>query len=50
MVSQASYEMIPGLQLVDQDFTLRYNSTGRTNQRHDLYRELLPGVRALLSR
>jgi hypothetical protein len=47
-LNQASYAMIPGLQLVDQRFTLRYDSTGRSNQRHDLYRELLPGVRSLL--
>lgn len=50
LVTQDSYQMIPGLQLVDQDFTLRYDSTGRTNQRHDLYGELLPGVPVLLSR
>jgi hypothetical protein len=49
MVNQASYEMIPGLQLVDQDFALRYDSTGHT-ARHDLYRELLPAVRTLLNR
>jgi len=50
MVNQASYQMIPGLQLVDRDFNLRFDSTGRSNQRHDLYRELLPGVRAMLNR
>ncbi len=49
MASQASYQMIPGLQLVDQDFALRYDSTGHT-ARHDLYRELLPAVRTLLNR
>ena len=49
LINEASYEMIPGLQLVDRDFTLRYDSTVRTNQRHDLYRELLPGVRKLLT-
>ena len=49
MLNQASYQMIPGLQLVDQRFMLRYDSTGRTNQRHDLYRELLPAVRQLLT-
>lgn len=49
LLNEASYKMIPGLQLVDQRFTLRYDSTGRTNQRHDLYRELLPAVQKLLS-
>lgn len=48
LVTQASYNMIPGLQLVDQSFKLRYDSAGRTNQRHDLYRELLPAVRSLM--
>jgi hypothetical protein len=49
LVNDASYKMIPGLQLVDQDFILRYDSTGRTNQRHNLYRELLPAVRKVLT-
>jgi hypothetical protein len=49
LLNEASYKMIPGLQLVDQHFTLRYDSTGRTNQRHNLYRELLPAVRKLLA-
>ena len=49
MISQASYEMIPGLQLVDRDFILRVDATGRSQQQHDLYRDLLPRVGAMLS-
>jgi hypothetical protein len=44
----STYNMIPGFQLVDQDFILRADSTGHSPQ-HDLYRELLPMVRKLLS-
>ena len=50
MISQASYAMIPGLQLVDRDFILRVDATGRSGQRHNLYRDLLPRVGAMLSR
>ncbi len=45
--SRATYNMIPGFQLVDQNFVLRADSTGHA-PRHDLYRELLPMVRQLL--
>lgn len=38
--------MIPGFQLIDKDFVLRYDSTGHA-PRHDLYQELLPAVRRL---
>ncbi len=48
MIGDASYRMIPGLQLIDQDLVLRADSTGRSNQQHDLYRELLPRVRQML--
>ena len=48
MIGDASYRMIPGLQLIDQDMILRVDSTGRSNQQHDLYRELLPKVREML--
>jgi hypothetical protein len=43
----STYNMIPGFQLVDQDFILRADSTGHSPQ-HDLTRELLPMVRQLL--
>ncbi|MGI9455216.1 MAG: hypothetical protein ACR2NU_01560, partial [Aeoliella sp.] len=48
MIGNASYQMIPGLQLIDKDGILRVDSTGRSNQQHDLYRELLPKVREML--
>jgi hypothetical protein len=44
---RATSNMIPGFQLVDQDFILRADATGHSPQ-HDLYRELLPMVRQLL--
>lgn len=44
---RATSNLIPGFQLVDQDFILRADSTGHSPQ-HDLYRELLPMVRKLL--
>lgn len=44
---RATSNMIPGFQLVDQDFILRADSTGHSPH-HDLYRELLPMVRQLL--
>ena len=47
LIGQASYDMIPGFQLVDKNFILRYDSTGH-NPRHDLWQELLPAVPALL--
>ena len=48
MISDESYAMIPGMQLIDQDFILRVDSTGRTSRTHDLYRDLLPRVGQLL--
>lgn len=48
MIGDASYQMIPGMQLIDKDMILRVDSTGRSNQQHDLYRELLPRVRKML--
>lgn len=44
---RATSNMIPGFQLVDQDFILRADATGHSPQ-YDLYRELLPMVRQLL--
>ncbi len=44
---RATSNMIPGFQLVDQEFVLRADSTGHSPQ-HDLFRELLPMVRQLL--
>jgi hypothetical protein len=47
LIGRASYAMIPGYQLVDRDFVLRYDATGH-RPRNDLWRELLPAVAALL--
>ncbi len=44
---RATSNMIPGFQLVDQDFILRADATGHSPQ-YDLYRELLPMVWQLL--
>ena len=48
MIGDESFAMIPGVQLVDRDFILCVDSTGRSNQQHDLYRDLLPRVPSLL--
>ena len=47
ILGPASLKMIPGFQLVDQNFLLRSDSTGH-NPRDNLYTELLPMVPALL--
>ncbi len=39
--SKASFDMIPGFQLIDQNFILRADSTGH-HPKHDLYRQLIP--------
>lgn len=39
--------MIPGFQLVDRDFVLRYDAAGHSPP-HDLWRELLPALPSLL--
>lgn len=45
--NQASFAMVPGFQLVDRRFVLRWDATGHT-PRHDLYRELLPALPKIL--
>ena len=45
----ASYNMIPGFQLIDRDSILRKDSTGH-QPRHNLWKELLPEVRRLIDR
>ncbi len=47
LIGNASYNMIPGFQLVDKGFVLRCDSTGH-NPKRDLYRELMPMVKKLL--
>ncbi len=47
MIGPESYAMIPGFQLVDAEFVLRWDSTGH-NPRHDLWSDLLPQLPDLL--
>ena len=47
LLGQASYDMIPGFQLIDKQFVLRSDSTGH-HPRHNLWNELLPLVPQLL--
>lgn len=46
-VNSASYDMIPGFQLVDRRFVLRSDSTGH-QPKNDLYKELLPLLKSTL--
>jgi hypothetical protein len=46
--SQASFVMVPGFQLVDRRFVLRWDATGHT-PRHSLYHELLPAIPTILA-
>ena len=47
MLGSETYAMIPGLQLVDRDFNLRYDSTGH-RPAHDMWTELIPGLARVL--
>lgn len=47
LINTATYNMIPGFQLVDKGFVLRCDSTGH-NPKNDLYTGLLPMVKKLL--
>jgi hypothetical protein len=48
LIGPASYAMIPGFQLIDRDFVLRYDASG-PRPRHDLWRELMPALPRLLA-
>lgn len=48
MLGPKTRSMIPGLQLIDRNFVLRYDSAGRRSP-HDMWTELLPAVRDLLA-
>ena len=48
LIGPASYRMIPGFQLIDRDFVLRYDATGH-RPRHDIWRELMPALPSLLA-
>jgi hypothetical protein len=47
MIGDASYNMIPGFQLIDRDFVLKVDSTGH-HPRHDLFRQLLPQLGSMV--
>ncbi len=47
MLGEDSYNLIPGFQLIDKNFILRYDSTGH-HPRHNLFTELLPMVPKIL--
>jgi len=47
MLGSATLRMIPGLQVVDRNFELRYDSAGNASP-HDLWTETWPGVKSLL--
>ena len=47
LIGPASYNMIPGFQLIDSDFVLRFDASGH-HPKHDLWRELLPAVPSLI--
>jgi hypothetical protein len=46
-IGQASYDMIPGFQLVDRNFILQVDATGH-RPRHNLFTQLLPVIPRLL--
>lgn len=48
LTSRASFLMVPGVQLVDKTSVVRFDSTGH-RPRHNLYTQLLPGVRKYLN-
>ena len=47
MLGPDTFSMIPGLEVVDRDFVLRFDSAGR-GAPHDLWRDLWPGVAGVL--
>lgn len=47
LIGPESYRMIPGLQVVDRNFVLRYDGAGRRAP-HDLWTQLWPGVAGVL--
>ena len=49
LVGPASYDLIPGLQVVERDFVLRGDSTGHS-PKEDLYRQVLPRIPELLGK
>lgn len=48
MQNNASYKMIPGFFLIDKQFRLRADGTGRDGGKQNIYTELLPMIPSLL--
>ena len=48
LIGPASHAMIPGFQLIDRDFVLRFDASGH-RPRHDLWRDLMPAIPGLLA-
>ena len=46
-INRASWNLVPGFQLIDKNFVLRYDSTGH-HPKDDLWKKLLPQVKPLL--
>ena len=49
LASADTFKMIPGFMLLDKDRSVIFDSTGH-NPKHNLYTELLPGIKPLLNR
>ena len=49
MIGPETYALIPGFQLVDQNFGLRYDAAGH-RPRHNIYEQLLPAIAPMLAR
>ena len=47
LIGPASYNMIPGFQLIDANFVLRFDAAGH-HPKHDIWRDLLPAVSSLM--
>ena len=48
MVSDVTFKLIPGFYLIDHKFSLSADSTGRSNQKHDLFTYTLPKIKRLV--
>lgn len=47
LIGKTAYDLIPGLQLVDRDFILRYDAAGH-RPKHNMWSELMAGVRSVI--
>ncbi len=49
LFGRSTMSRVPGFQLIDRDFRLRFDSTGH-QPRHDLWTELLPALGKMIKR